>query len=252
MMLKSLFDILLSILLITILLPVFLILSLLIFLDDFRSPFYVAKRVGLNGIEFNMYKFRSMRPIEHLNHVVSTSDNDPRITKIGKFIRKYKFDELSQVFNVIIGNMSIVGPRPNVKVEVDLYSKVELNILTLKPGITDLSSIVFFDLNHILKNSRDPNTDYNQLVRPWKSQLALFYVKNHSIRLDLEIIFLTFVSLFSRKVALKGVRNILTKFSANSSLIEVCTINKKLKPQAPPGLNEVVTAEYRSSIAKKS
>ena len=121
-----------------------------------------------------MIKLRSMIVNAEKSKVDSTSSNDPRITKIGKIIRKLKLDELSQLFNVFIGEMSLVGPRPNVKRETDLYTKVEKNLLSVKPGITDFASIIFSDESEILKNVDDPDISYNQLIRPWKSRLGLF------------------------------------------------------------------------------
>jgi lipopolysaccharide/colanic/teichoic acid biosynthesis glycosyltransferase len=243
---KIIFDKIVSFFLLLILLPFFCGLIILIFLNDFGTPFYIAPRVGKNGFLFNMIKFRSMKSIESLSNVVSTSENDPRITKIGKFIRKYKLDELSQLMNVIAGNMSIVGPRPNVKVEVDLYNQVEMKILSVKPGITDFASIVFSDLNIILSKSEDPNTDYNQLVRPWKSRLALFYIENQSFWLDIKIICLTALGILSRKISLWGVRVILVEYNAPLELINICKINRVLKPTAPPGSETIVTALARN------
>lgn len=243
---KSLFDKTVSFFLLLFFLPFFIVLALLIFIDDWGPPLYVAQRVGKGGILFKMTKFRSMRRNDALTNLVSTSENDPRITKIGGFIRKYKIDELSQLFNVIDGNMSIVGPRPNVKVEVDLYTQLEMNILSVKPGITDFASIVFSDLNKILSESQDPNTDYNQLVRPWKSKLALLYIENQSFWLDIKIIILTALGIFSRKVSLFGVRKILKKYNAPSELINICKINRVLKPTAPPGTNTIVTSQIRN------
>ena len=129
-----------------------------------------------------MIKLRSMIVNAEKSKVDSTSSNDPRITKIGKIIRKLKLDELSQLFNVFIGEMSLVGPRPNVKRETDLYTEVEKNLLRVKPGITDFASIIFSDESEILKNVDDPNISYNQLIRPWKSRLGLFYIKKQSIQ----------------------------------------------------------------------
>lgn len=246
---KGIFDFIVSLTLVLICLPLFLILSLLIFLNDFGSPFYVAQRIGKNGVVFRMTKFRSMRYDKKMSNVVSTSENDPRITPIGKFIRKYKIDELSQLFNVLLGTMSIVGPRPNVKVEVDLYTEEEQRILSVKPGITDFASIVFSDLNQILSTSKDPNTDYNQLVRPWKSRLAIFYIDHHSFLMDLQLIALTAIGIFSKKTALAGVAKILRKMKAPQELINVCSVNRILVPTPPPGSDQIVTADFRNQFS---
>lgn len=237
-----------SLAVIIILLPFFLILTVLIFLNDFKSPFYIAQRVGKDGVLFKMIKFRSMRYDPNLANVVSTSDTDTRITFIGRYIRKYKLDELSQLYNVVVGNMSIVGPRPNVKVEVDLYTKAERVILTVKPGITDFASIIFSDLNQILSKSKDPNTDYNQLVRPWKSRLALFYINHSSFKIDIKIIVLTLIGIFSRKMALQGLTSIFERLGAPKDMVDICTVNKVLIPIPPPGSDYIVTAEERNSV----
>ena len=116
--------------------------------------------------------------------VDSTSANDPRITKVGNIVRKLKLDELTQLFNVFIGNMSFVGPRPNVERETRLYTNTEKQLLNFKPGITDFSSIVFSDTD-ILSNFDDPDIAYNQIIRPRKNHLALFYIENQSLLLDI-------------------------------------------------------------------
>jgi lipopolysaccharide/colanic/teichoic acid biosynthesis glycosyltransferase len=241
MQLKRIFDFFISFFLLLIFSPLFIILIVLIFLQDLKSPFYISTRVGISKKKFNMMKFRSMRQINSLNHIVSTSNSDPRITNLGRFIRKFKIDEISQLINVLIGNMSLVGPRPNVEIEVDLYTSEEVIILNVKPGITDFASIVFSDLNQILENSSEPNLDYNQLIRPWKSRLAIFYVKNSNFKIDIYIILLTIVSLFSRRKALDGVSKILTKLKASKELIELSRRNTPLIPYPPPGSDKIVT-----------
>ena len=130
--------------------------------------------------------------------VDSTSSNDSRITKLGSYLRKFKLDEIPQLINVLFGQMSLVGPRPNVKRETDMYTNEEKLILNIRPGITDFS-IVFSDEGEILKGSKDPDLDYNKLIRPWKSRLAIFYIKNSTILIDIKIIYITVYSLFSIK-----------------------------------------------------
>ena len=237
---KRLIDLLVSLILLILFSPLFFLLIWIILIDDFKNPFYISNRVGYKGRLFKMIKFRSMRPIKSLNNVVSTSDNDPRITKVGRFIRKFKIDELSQLINVFIGNMSLVGPRPNVLVEVNLYSKIEKKILNVKPGITDFSSLIFSDLNEILSNSKNPNLKYNQIVRPWKSRLALFYVENKGLFIDISILVITFISLFSRTFVLKLINLILTRYKAPQRLISVCKRDKSLYPFPPPGKKYIV------------
>jgi lipopolysaccharide/colanic/teichoic acid biosynthesis glycosyltransferase len=235
-------EFLLALIILIVLSPVFIIITLLIFFTDFQSPFFISKRVGQYGNEFNMYKFRSMKNDAKLKHIVSTSDSDQRITWIGKVIRKFKLDEFSQIGNILLGDMRFVGPRPNVKVETDLYTIEEQQILTIKPGITDISSIVFADLNTILSQSKDVNLDYNQLVRPWKSRLAIIYVQNQSFYLDMKLILLTGYNIFFRKATLKLIQKIVSKFSSDQLLIQISGREITLFPYPPPGSNSIVTS----------
>jgi len=220
--------------------PLLIFAMIAVWLYDFKSPLYSAVRIGKNKVGFKMYKIRSMSVDKTKSHIVSTSINDSRITPVGKYIRKFKIDELSQLLNVFIGNMSLVGPRPNVQSEVRLYTKEEEKILLVKPGITDFSSIVFSDLNELLSQSDNPNLDYNQLVRPWKSRLCIFYIKNQSLLIDLQLIGLTIISIFNRKASLNLVQSILFKKDADSSLIKISGRTSKLVPFPPPGSNDIV------------
>ena len=151
-MLKRLFDFFTSIVLLLAFSPILLIFSFLIWKQDYHTPFYIAPRVGKNGKIFKMIKFRSMIINADQSGVDSTSSNDSRITKLGKFIRKFKIDELPNFINIFKGDMSFVGPRPNVKRETDLYTNKEKLLLSVRPGITDLASIVFSDEGDILKD----------------------------------------------------------------------------------------------------
>ena len=187
-----------------------------------------------------MIKLRSMKINADKSGVDSTSSNDSRITTVGKFIRKFKLDEISQLINVFIGDMSLVGPRPNVKRETDLYTLEEKNLLSVKPGITDFSSIVFSDEGEILKDSTDPDLDYNQLIRPWKSRLGIFYIKNRSLGLDFILIFLTVLAILNRDLALKKINNILKKLNANDVLLKIAKRNVDLIPAPPPGSDKIV------------
>ena len=237
---KRIFDLIFSLLGLILLFPIIITACFFIYLQDQHSPFYVAKRIGKNNKNFNMIKLRSMIVNAEKNKVDSTSSNDPRITKVGRFIRKLKLDELSQLFNVLIGEMSLVGPRPNVKRETDLYTKVEKNLLRVKPGITDFASIIFSDESEILKNFDDPDITYNQLIRPWKSRLGLFYIKKQSIQLDILIIIFTILSFFSREISLILVNKTLRKLNAPNDLCKLSLRKDKLKPTPPPGSNEIV------------
>lgn len=235
------FELILALSILTVLLPVFLITALLIYVTDFDTPFYVARRVGRNGISFRMYKFRSMRKVKSMEHIVSTSENDNRITWIGKVIRKFKIDEFSQVINVILGNMQFVGPRPNVESEIALYTQEEREILYIKPGVTDISSIVFSDLNTILKDSKNANLDYNQLVRPWKSRLAILYIKNRSFKLDIELMFLTIYNSLNRRATLNRLKTIVSHYSNDQMLRKIAGREIMLFPYPPPGSDHIVT-----------
>lgn len=239
-MIKSIFDKTFSLIGIIIFLPLLLILSLIIFVQDRGNPFYFAKRVGKNNKNFTMIKFRSMILNADKNKIDSTKNDDERITPIGKIIRKYKLDEIIQLINVLLGTMSLVGPRPNVNRETDLYTEEEKKILTVKPGITDFSSIVFSDEGSILENSLDPNLDYNQLIRPWKSRLCILYIKKNNIMIDIQIIFLTIISMINRKASLKMLSKMVGKISNNEELSNFCLRERKLTPKAPPGSKEIV------------
>ena len=171
---KRIFDILVASIGLCVASPVLLPVMFLVWLQDKHSPFYVADRIGKDGKAFRMVKLRSMVIGADKNEVDSTSACDERITPIGRAIRRFKLDELTQLWNVLLGSMSMVGPRPNVKRETDLYTPLEAQLLTVKPGITDFASIVFSDEAEILKDASDPDLAYNQLIRPGKSLLGLF------------------------------------------------------------------------------
>jgi lipopolysaccharide/colanic/teichoic acid biosynthesis glycosyltransferase len=222
--------------------PVLLVVMIAIWLQDYCSPFYIAPRVEKNGKIFRMVKLRSMVKDADKSGVDSSSANDLRITKVGKFIRRYKLDEFMQLWNVFKGDMSLVGPRPNVKREVDLYTEAEKHMLDVKPGITDFASIVFSDEAEILKGSMDPDLDYNKLIRPWKSRLGLLYVEKNNIILDFQLIFLTIIAIVDRKLALRGVVKLLELISAPEKVIEVSARKEELLPYPPPGSDIIVTA----------
>ena len=234
------FDISFSLLGLILISPILVIFILLIYFQDKSSPFYIAPRVGRNKKIFNIIKLRSMTINADKNEVNSTSINDNRITKLGHIIRKYKIDELTQLWNVLLGDMSLVGPRPNVLADVNLYTKAENKLLTVKPGITDFSSIVFSDEGKILENKENPDLAYNQLIRPWKSRLGSIYIKHQSILLDLKLIIFTLVALISKPIALKWVVKKLEKFNVDKKIIEVAKREKELFPFPPPGSDKIV------------
>ena len=220
--------------------PILIIFVILIYLEDHHFPFYIAKRVGKNGVHFNMIKLRSMVVNADHSGVDSTSINDARITNIGKKVRKYKLDELTQLWNVFLGEMSLVGPRPNVQRDTDLYTDTEKKLLMVKPGITDFSSIIFSDEGDILKEYKDPDLAYNQLIRPWKSRLGLIYIKNQTIMIDLKLIFLTILAIVSKKNAIKLVVSELIRIGVEPIIINVSKREEDLYPYPPPGIDKIV------------
>jgi len=224
-----------------ILTPILLPVIFAIWIQDWHSPFYIAPRVGKGGQVFKMIKLRSMISNADNTGVDSTSLNDTRITPVGAFIRKYKLDELTQLLNVLIGDMSLVGPRPNVKRETDLYTAEEKKLLSVRPGITDFSSIVFSDEGEILKDYDDPDISYNQLIRPHKSRLGIFYTKTISVITDLKIIFITGLAILSRDRALVQITKLLDKLGADKNLIEIASRKNNLIPTPPPGATKIVT-----------
>jgi len=240
--LKRLFDFILSLIGIIVLMPLIIIFSLLIWLQDFKSPFYIADRVGKYGKQFKMIKFRSMIVNASSSGVDSTAEDDNRITDIGKVVRKFKIDEIPQLFNVFIGQMSFVGPRPNVLNETNLYSKVENKILTVRPGITDFSSIVFSDEGDILKGSKNPDLRYNQIIRPWKSRLAIIYIENQSLLIDIKLIIWTILGIINKRLVLKNITNFLINIDCDQKLINACKRDKELEPFPPPGFNNIINS----------
>ena len=161
---KRIFDLTVSLILTIAVFPVISIVLFFVWIQDFKNPFYLAPRVSKNGGLFTMIKVRSMVVNADKNKIDSTKSDDPRITKVGRFVRKFKIDELGQIINVIKGDMSLVGPRPQVSRDVDLYSDEEKLLLSVKPGITDFASIVFSDEGEILEGADDPDLLYNQII----------------------------------------------------------------------------------------
>ena len=200
-MIKRLCDIIFSLVGLIITAPFLLALILAIRLGSQGPAFYRGLRVGKNGKNFKIFKFRTMVINADKIGGPSTSDDDPRITKVGHFIRKYKLDELAQLMNVLKGEMSIVGPRPEVPQEVDLYTVEEKRLLEVRPGITDYASIRFHNEGAILKGAVDPHQAYLKLIRPDKIRLGLEYVKNPTLINYFKIIYLTFRILINSRLA---------------------------------------------------
>jgi len=237
---KRIFDIVVSLIGLILTSSVIVPVMILVWLQDFHSPFYIPPRVGKKMKIFHMVKLRSMVIGADKSGVDSTSGDDKRITWIGRLIRKFKLDELSQLLNVFCGQMSLVGPRPNVEREVNLYTEEEKHLLDVRPGITDLSSIVFSDEGDILAGSDDPDLKYNQVIRPWKSRLGLLYIENQSFFLDIKIIVLTVFAIISKPIALRGINKILEKIDADPELVKVALRQEPLYPFPPPGSTEIV------------
>jgi len=220
--------------------PFLITILFLVWLQDYHSPFYVAPRVGKKGKIFKMVKVRSMVVNADKSGVDSTAANDNRITALGHFIRRFKVDEVTQLWNVLKGDMSLVGPRPNVQRDVALYTEEEQKLLDVRPGITDFASIVFSDEGEILKDHPDPDLSYNQIIRPWKSRLALLYVEHAAALLDIQLLFLTGVAIFSKERALEGIQKLLVRLNSDSTLRKVALRTEELKPFPPPGSLKIV------------
>lgn len=192
-----LFDILFSAIGLIILSPLFVILWLLIWMESKGPGLFVQERIGLNGRPFGLYKFRSMRTDSESESLITIGDNDHRITRIGHFIRKYKLDELPQLLNVLKGDMSLVGPRPEVRKYVELYTAEQRKVLNVKPGITDYASIEYVNENELLGNADDPDRVYVEQVMPKKLELNMRYIQDRSLCQYFKIIFLTIKSIVS-------------------------------------------------------
>jgi lipopolysaccharide/colanic/teichoic acid biosynthesis glycosyltransferase len=192
---KRLQDILFSFLGLILLSPLLILTALLIIREDGGPVFYRGKRVGLHGRPFFIFKFRTMVVDAEKKGGSSTADEDPRITRTGRRLRKYKLDELPQLINVLRGEMSIVGPRPEVKHYTDMYTEAEKIILSVRPGITDYASIWNADEGAILAGAADPEAAYETLIRPKKLKLQIKYVKEQSLGVDMKIIFLTLLAI---------------------------------------------------------
>ncbi len=241
-MLKRAFDIVVSLSGLMILSPFLLVFMLLVWLQDFHHPFYIAPRARNRTQTFRMFKLRSM--VRNADRIggASTAANDRRVTWVGRLIRKTKFDEVPQLWNVLVGDMSLVGPRPQVMRDVTtLYTEEEHHLFDARPGITDFASIVFADEGEILRGSDNPDLRYNQVIRPWKSRLGLFYTRHQSVWVDLPLIGLTVWSAASRAGALRGVQGLLRRLGAPGELVHVAGRTQPLEPHAPPGATAVET-----------
>lgn len=186
------FDILFSIIGLVLLSPLFTVLYLLIRIESQGGGFYSQERIGKDGKPFKLFKFRSMRIGSDKKGLITIGEKDNRITKTGFILRKYKLDELPQLWNVFIGDMSLVGPRPEVKKYTDLYTEEQKQVLQVRPGITDWASIKYVDENKILGESKDPDDAYVNLIMPNKIKLNMVYIQHQTLGEYFKIIFTTF------------------------------------------------------------
>ena len=185
------FDFIFSLISLIFLMPLFIILAVLIKLDSKGPDLFKQIRVGKDGKDFTLFKFRSMFINAEQGGLITVGERDPRITKIGYFLRKYKIDELLQLVNVLIGDMSFVGPRPEVPRYVKLYSSEQRKILTVKPGITDYASIYFIQENELISKSNDPEKTYITVILPAKINYNMIFINNQTVSEYFKIILLT-------------------------------------------------------------
>ena len=197
-MMKRAFDLLFSFTILTLFLPFGMLISMLIVIGSKGGIFYRQERIGKHGKPFMLLKFRSMRIDSDQRGKLTIGMNDSRITQIGLFIRKYKLDEFPQFINVLSGEMSIVGPRPEVRKYVELYTKEQLNVLSVKPGLTDYASLEYINESEILGNSEDPNQTYINEIMPIKLKLNLRYISKISFITDLSLIFKTIIRILAK------------------------------------------------------
>lgn len=242
-MLKRLFEIVISAAGLLVGSVVLLPAMLLVWLQDRHSPFYSAPRIGRGGRPFTMLKLRSMLFRADRSGVTSTAGDDARVTTVGRWVRRWKLDELTQLWNVLTGDMSLVGPRPQVAWAVQGYTDSERELLTVKPGITDLASIVFSDEADILRGAGNPDLRYEQFIRPWKSRLALLYVRRgRTLRNDVRVLWLTALAMVARPRALAGVARLVHTLGGGEELVRVALRVELPREAPPPGASEVVRA----------
>lgn len=193
---KRLFDIIASLIGIIILSPFFVLISLMVMISSGFPVFYLQSRVGKGNRDFKVFKFRTMFRKADTKGLLTVGGRDERITPIGYFLRKYKFDELPQLFNVLLGSMSLVGPRPEVRKYVDLYNDEQKKVLSVRPGITDYASLEYINENDLLAKSPHPEETYVNVVMPAKLQLNLKYINEAGLSTDLKLIFKTISKIF--------------------------------------------------------
>ena len=190
-MLKRTFDIISSLIVLTMGLPCFILIAFLIGVDSKGGVFFIQQRVGKDNRNFGLFKFRTMRSDSEKSSQITVGGKDPRISKIGYLLRKFKLDEFPQLLNVIKGDMSIIGPRPEVRRYVDMYSKEQLKVLSVRPGLSDFASIEYINENELLGKSDNPEKTYIEEIMPAKLQLNLKYIEQKSFGTDIKLIFKT-------------------------------------------------------------
>lgn len=195
---KRLFDIITSLIVLSVGLPFGILIALVIVIDSKGKIFYKQSRVGRHNVDFPLYKFRTMYSESDRGSLITIGENDTRITKTGLFLRKYKIDEFPQFFNILKGEMSIVGPRPEVRKYVDLYTPEQMKVLSVRPGLTDYASIRYVNENALLAASEDPEQTYIHEIMPDKLALNLKYIEEQSLWVDLKIILKTFAAIVHR------------------------------------------------------
>ncbi|MDC0313679.1 sugar transferase [Flavobacteriales bacterium] len=193
---KRTFDIISSLVTLTIGLPFFILIASLIVIDSKGGIFFIQQRVGKDNKDFELFKFRTMRSNSEKAGQITVGGKDPRITKIGYLLRKFKLDEFPQLLNVIKGDMSIIGPRPEVRRYVDMYSKEQLKVLSVRPGLSDFASIEYINENELLGKSDNPEKTYIEEIMPVKLQLNLKYIEQKSFGTDIKLIFKTIRKIF--------------------------------------------------------
>lgn len=195
-MVKRLFDIVSSLIVLSIGSPFFLLIAISIVLDSKGGVFFRQTRVGRGNVDFKLFKFRTMKPDSESLGQITVGGRDPRITKVGYWLRRFKLDEFPQLINVLVGDMSIVGPRPEVRKYVDLYNEEQLKVLTVRPGLTDYASIAYINENELLEKSDNPDKTYINEIMPAKLTLNQQYIEEKSLVLDFKLIFKTISKLF--------------------------------------------------------
>lgn len=190
-MAKRLFDIIFSLVGIFLILPFFIIICLIIIIESRGGVFYSQTRVGKNNVDFKILKIRTMYKDSDKKGLLTVGSRDARITKTGYFLRKYKIDELPQLLNILAGQMSFVGPRPEVRKYVALYNAEQMKVLSVRPGLTDLASLMYYNESEYLSTFEDPEQNYIQVVMPHKIALNLEYIRKQNFWQDIKIIFKT-------------------------------------------------------------